>query len=321
MSDNSDGLVLTKFRKIEEFEDDTSDSPGNSSENIDKKGFGVPKLTRSLTFSSFLPLSSKKGKLQISKFSECSKKLKSVEENPDITSFYKTLKRSTTFKDKLLRKENVTDSNMRRLSSVCNEIDKFEKEFVEPVRKFTSSLSLVTSTYAPSGSDGSSYQNPDDTTNLLKKRVHEKKKKYFSTESMTSGYNSGTFSRESTPDLSLSSSLPEESQTDAENNLIISKDINDIEDEHNPDKTFVIEDHLNLKIISSTPRKPFRSVSERIPLKTVKCTVLKRSQTIATSFVKSEKFYKRSQVPAFVSHAGFSSDCKAVVTVNGFCYH
>merc|ERR1712002_1134827 len=122
----------------------------------------------------------------------------------------------------------------------------------------TSSLSLVTSTFAPSESGTSSYQSQVD-----------KKKKFFSTESITSGYNSGTFSRESTPDLSLSSSLPEESQRDSENNLIIAEEIK-IDDENKPAKKIIIRDHL--KFLSSTPRKPFRSVSERIPLKRVKCT-------------------------------------------------
>jgi len=317
MSDDSDGLILTKFRKIEEFEDDTVDSTESSClVNIDKRGHGGIKLSRSLTFSSFLPISSKKGKLKISKFPQCNKKLKSVEESSELTSFYNSLKRSTTFKDKILKKENITDSNMRRLSSVCNEIDKFEREFVEPVRKFTSSLSLVTSSYAPSGSEGSSYQGNEDT-DLLKKRLHGKKKKFFSTESITSGYNSGTFSRESTPDLSLSSSLPEESQRDAENNLIITEEMKIYENK--PAKKVFIKDHL--KLFSSTPRKPLRSVSERIPLKSEKCTVLKRSQTIATDFMNSEKSNRQSPIPAFVSRAGCSEDCKAAVTVNGFCYH
>ena len=80
--------------------------------------------------------------MKISKF-EGNKKLKSVEENSELTSFCDSLKRNTTFKDRVLKTNTVTEMNMRRLSLVCDEIDKFEREYVEPVRMSASSLSLA----------------------------------------------------------------------------------------------------------------------------------------------------------------------------------
>merc|ERR1719471_570908 len=179
------------------------------------------KLTRSLSFSSILP--TKKGKLKISKFDE-SPKLKSVEENSELTSFCDTLKRNRTLKDKVLNKNTVTETSMRRLSIVCNEIERFEREFVEPVRKSSSSLSLFNSTV---GSEASQVVRKHSSVVRIPGMAGLAGKgkmswKYQSTDSVstlaTSGYNSGGLSRESTPDLSLRSSITEvpATQTDGD---------------------------------------------------------------------------------------------------------
>ena len=282
------------------------------------------KLSRSLTFSSLLPISARKGKLRISKF-EGDRKLKAVEENSELTSFCDSLKRNTTLKDKLLNKDTVTETSMRRLSLVCDEIDKFEREFVDPLRISASSLSLAAS------SSSSAHARP--RTTLAKhrscagsmSRLQEMNAKYFSSDSVTSGYDSGAFSRESTPDLSLTSSLTDTSEPppslphsnpppteDAENNSLVAEIATPRMLPCEAAPPSVCSEAARLPhLLSSTPRKAARSQSERLP---ARCGPLVRRShtTTATS---------SSRLPATVSRAGCSADCGATVTVNGFCYH
>ena len=274
------------------------------------------KLSRSLTFSSLLPISSKKGKLKISKFGTCNK-LKSVEENSELTSFCDSLKRNTTFKDKVMNKDTVTESNMRRLSMVCNEIDKFEREFVEPVRISASSLSLSTSSYGHPQPRKPRYGLQKHLSTNLDTHLKEMRNKFLSSDSVTSGYDSGAFSRESTPDLSLSSSLTDSSeQRDLENNLVDapkslinfeSANINSVSTE-------------NQNLTTSTPCKPRRSLSERVQTQQTKVPLIRRSHTTTNTDTESLVAMMK-KYPAIVSRVGCSSDCGATVTVNGFCYH
>ena len=282
------------------------------------------KLSRSLTFCSILPLTAKKGKLKINKF-ESSNKLKCVEENSELTSFCDSLKRKTTFKEKMLNKNTVTQENMRRLSMVCDEIDRFEREFVDPVRLSSSSLSLATSCHTTRPARLRKHHST--TVCPQPSQLEKMKKKYFSTDSVTSGYDSGAFSRESTPDLSLSSSLTE-SQCDSaavsEANNNITEETRDTDHSEavmkfDAESVKSVETNLLSKtnLISSTPRKPLRCQSERVVGDSPRVATVRRSHT--TSLSHPESMSKR--FPATVSRAACSPDCKAKVTVNGFCYH
>ena len=270
------------------------------------------KLTRSLSFSSILQ--AKKGKLRISKFDE-STKLKSVEENSELTSFCDTLKRNRTLKDKVLNKNTVTETSMRRLSIVCNEIERFEREFVEPVRKSSSSLSLFNST---GGSEAAQVVRKHSSVARLPGLPGKGKMpwKYLSSDSVstvaTSGYNSAGLSRESTPDLSLRSASTETpvSQTEGDHQKLSP-----------PEKMeFQTMSNLRRKPFCSTPRKPKRSLSEKLVSRCARGDVLRRSHTTTCGDLGSQR---RSPPPAqhiYIS-VGCSSDCPSNVTVNGLCYH
>jgi len=268
-------------------------------------------------------MGSKKGKLKISKF-EGNKKLKCVEENSELTSFCDSLKRNTTLKDRVLKTNTVTEMNMRRLSLVCDEIEKFEREFVEPVRISASSLSLAATLDRARPRNN---MKKHHSANLLpapeesSSRLNEMNK-YFSSDSVASGYDSGAFSRESTPDLSLASSLDtppcgaSPSITgDCENNVVQTSSPQ-TDDQSSIGSRAHCQPSGALAFLSSTPRKPLRSQSERLPQKQV--TSVRRSHT--TVYGDSESS-AHSRVPARVSRAGCSDDCRSKVTVNGFCYH
>ena len=285
---------------------------GKLSENNRSK-----KLARSLSFSSILP--TKKGKLKISKFDE-STKLKSVEENSELTSFCDTLKRNRTLKDKVLKKNTVTETSMRRLSIVCNEIERFEREFVEPVRKSSSSLSLAGAFNSRVGSreEGEVMRKHSSVTRLP--GAGKMPWKYLSTDSMstlaTSGYNSAGLSRESTPDLSIRSNSTEasSSQTDGDSQKL-----------SQPEKTELqTTSVLRRKPFCSTPRKPKRSHSEKLVSRCPPGNPLRRSHTTACGDLQHLLVSKRrSSAPAqhiYIS-VGCSSECQSKVTVNGLCYH
>jgi len=323
-----DSLVLTKFKKLPEFDVNPDQSNTNSSSKVSKKEDissekrSPRKLTRSLTFSSILPsMGNKKGKLKISKF-EGDKKLKSVEENSELTSFCDSLKRNTTFKDRVLKTHTVTDINMRRLSLVCDEIDKFEREFVEPVRISASSVSLAaTLDRAPrlrnslKKHHSATLLDPPSSSRL------DEMNKYFSSDSVASGYDSGAFSRESTPDLSLASSLDTPpcgatpiTTEDCENNIVSQTSLSRTEEDGDDRSHCDPQEDAPRNFLSSTPRKPLpRSQSERLPQRQV--ASVRRSHT--TVYGDLENF----QIPATVSRASCSQDCRSRVTVNGFCYH
>ena len=280
------------------------------------------KITRSLSFSSILP--AKKGKLRISKFDE-STKLKSVEENSELTSFCDTLKRNRTLKDKVLNKNTVTETSMRRLSIVCNEIERFEREFVEPVRKSSSSLSLFNST---GGSEAAQVVRKHSSVAMLPglaglAGLPGKGKmpwKYQSTDSVstlaTSGYNSGGLSRESTPDLSIRSSSTDApvTQPDGDNQKLSP-----------PEKIECPRtSNLRKKPFCSTPRKPKRSLSEKLASRCPPGNLLRRSHTTTCGDLDHHLVSKR-RAPAPAQHiyisVGCSTDCQSKVTVNGLCYH
>ena len=277
------------------------------------------KITRSLSFSSILP--AKKGKLKISKFDE-STKLKSVEENSELTSFCDTLKRNRTLKDKVLNKNTVTETSMRRLSIVCNEIEKFEREFVEPVRKSSSSLSLFNSTV---GSEAAQVIRKHSSVARLPGLPGKGKMawKYQSTDSVstlatsaTSGYNSGGLSRESTPDLSIrsaSTETPPVTQTDGDHQL-----------SHPEKRECQASSKLRKKPFCSTPRKPKRSLSEKLASRCPGGNVLRLRRSHTTTCVDlADLLASKSQSPAqniYIS-LGCNTDCQSKVTVNGLCYH
>lgn len=321
-----DSLVLTKFKKLSEFDVDPDQSKASRVSKDDSSDKRSRKLTRSLTFSSILPMGNKKGKLKISKF-EGNKKLKSVEENSELTSFCDSLKRNTTFKDRVLKTHTVTEVNMRRLSLVCDEIDKFEREYVEPVRISASSLSLAATLDRPRPSSGNNNLKKHHSATLCpasespSSRLDEMNK-YFSSDSVASGYDSGAFSRESTPDLSLASSLdtppcgaPPLIAEDCENN-VVQTSTPQTDDSSSIRSGPTCGPSGALAFLSSTPRKPLRSQSERLPHKQV--PAVRRSHT--TVYGDSEGL-THSRLPATVSRSGCSDDCRVRVTVNGFCYH
>ena len=281
--------------------------------------------------------------MKISKFEE-SKKLKSVEESSELTSFCDSLKRNKTLKERVLNSDTVTETNMRRLSLFCEEIDKFEREFVDPVRMTTSSVSLAAATldrsrrfrkhhsasplcfpatsqnrFLTSGNSNAERTRLEEMnknfSTVRETRMNAINKNYFSSDSVASGCDSGAFSRESTPDLSLSSSLTESAPLDPPPRACHAPSHNDLS---------AIEGGRGLAFLSSTPRKPLRSQSARMPERLV--SAVRRSHTtLAPASLSSIKLPQLdnslSRLPATVSRAGCSADCRTRVTVNGFCYH
>ena len=229
-----------------------------------------------------------------------------------------------------MNKDTVTEANMRRLSMVCDEIDRFEREFVDPVRLSASSLSLATSYNAVTKTSRTKLKK-HHSTNICPapSQLEKMNKKYFSTDSVTSGYDSGAFSRESTPDLSLSSSLTESCgnpvalpshEVDSENNIGPEQEEGFLQlDNESIASSVHLSSRIQNQMLSSTPRKPHRSQSERIVPMMAKVPAIRRSHT--THFSDSDSFILSKRFPQTISRAACSADCKAKVTVNGFCYH
>lgn len=217
---------------------------------------------------------------------------------------------------------------MRRLSMVCDEIDRFEREFVDPVRLSASSLSLATS-YNTVSKTSRTKLKKHHSTNICPapSQLEKMNKKYFSTDSVTSGYDSGAFSRESTPDLSLSSSLTESCdnpsashEVDSENNIQPGQEEGFLQlDNESVVSSVHLSSRIHNQMLSSTPRKPHRSQSERIVPLMAKVPAIRRSHT--THFSDSDSLALSKKFPKTISRAACSADCKAKVTVNGFCYH
>ena len=286
------------------------------------------KLARSLSFSSILP--TKKGKLKISKFNESSK-LKCVEENSELTSFCDTLKRNRTLKEKMLNKNTVTETSMRRLSIVCSEIEKFEREFVEPIKKSPSSLSLAFNSTAVTTSTHVMRRH-SASVNVLA-AGENLPWKYLSSDSVaTSGYSSAGVSRESTPDLSIRSEAPTETEAEHEKTSQ-SKKSTDLQ----------INSSNRRKPFCSTPRKPKRSQSEKVVSRCSQQHFIRRSHTTATACRDMEQMatWRQSASTSTSSNTsntsntsstsskpqqifinvGCSVPCQSQVTVNGLCYH
>ena len=324
-------IVLTKYNKLQELENQSQDRrcvfskvlkyksyhyllPRSSSTSQQLESKRPKKLVRSLSFSSILP--TRKGKLKISKFDE-SNKLKCVEENSELTSFCDTLKRNRTLKEKVLNKNTVTETSMRRLSIVCSEIERFEREFVEPVKKTPSSLSLAFNTSAGSAASHAMRRHSASVAALA--GAEKIAWKYLSTDSVaTSGYSSAGLSRESTPDLSLRSEAVTEAETEEEK----------VSQTEKSSEFQINNSSLRRKPFCSTPRKPKRSHSEKLVSRCRESNFIRRSHTTATACGDLEQLVSRSKssptspLPQHIYiNLGCSADCKSKVTVNGLCYH
>ena len=141
---------------------------------------------------------SKRGNLKISKL-ERSCNLNKVIEN-------------TETPEKVLEDIKETDSNMERLSVVVNEIEEFERQFIHPMNKSVSSLSISeTSRQRRYKTSHSKWHNKYNSSNNLESSK-ARRKFHSSLESVISDYDSGAYSRESTPDFSLMSSIPDVSE-------------------------------------------------------------------------------------------------------------
>ena len=158
--------------------------------------FSQKNLRRSLSFCSLFQ--SKRGNLKISKL-ERSCNLNKVIEN-------------TETPENVLEDIKETDSNMERLSVVVNEIEEFERQFIHPMNKSVSSLSISeTSRQRRYKTSHSKWHNKYNSSNNLESSK-ARRKFHSSLESVISDYDSGAYSRESTPDFSLMSSIPDVSE-------------------------------------------------------------------------------------------------------------
>jgi hypothetical protein len=180
------------------------------------------KLSRSLSFCSLFTLSNKRGKLKISKFGSNSSLNKGMENTEFLSSKenldYLPGNSRESFNGRVLEDIDEADSAMKRLSIVVNEIEQFEREFVIPMTKSMSSSNI------------------SETSKQRRQKVLQPKRmsKYYSTntlgskrfhsssDSVISEYDSGAYSRESTPDFSLMSSITDVSEPLVSPSLVMS---------------------------------------------------------------------------------------------------
>ena len=314
------------------------------------------KLSRSLSFCSLLPLSSKRGKLKISKFGS-NLSLNRVVENTECAlnkkiSEHFSEHNKDNLKGRVLEDIDEADSAMKRLSIVEDEIERFEREFVIPMNKSVSSsnLSEAPRPRRPKRSHLRGLNKYYSTDSVGSSKLGKMRQFYSSSDSVISEYDSGAYSRESTPDpdFSLKSSMTDTSEPLVSPRLVITsnKNIanadNVVKDtnEDNPKVSIVIEiqntDHKTNNfdrfakqtlsdyqsvtkddLFSSTPklltRKPVLSKSQSL-LWTKTPTILKRSTT-------SVGFSRSTPVSMATRTARCSVDCRSQVTVNGMCFH
>ena len=146
--------------------------------------------------SSILPFSSKRKSEKISSSDVWEKDNSDLQDNPSEDTF-------TTGEFEDIVEE---DPIMKRLSIVVGEIEEFEREFVHPVRKTVSSSNVFkTSYHRHSKSHLKNIYRYSSVQTLCGKLPS-------SSSSVISDYDSGAFSRESTPDFSLMSSIPDVSE-------------------------------------------------------------------------------------------------------------
>ena len=141
--------------------------------------------------------------------------------------------RNTENPEKVLEDIKEADSAVKRLSVVVNEIEEFERQFIHPMNKSASSLTLSESSrqrrYKTSHSK---WHNKYSSTNTLESSKASRKF-HSSLDSVISDYDSGAYSRESTPDFSLMSSITDVSEPLISPRLVLS--YNAKKDEDVPD--------------------------------------------------------------------------------------
>ena len=152
--------------------------------------------------SSILPFSSKRKSEKISSSDIWEKHIEKIEHNSGLTENPSV----DTFTTKKLEDIVEEDPIMKRLSIVVGEIEEFEREFVHPVRKTVSSSNVFKTSY---------HRHPTSHLKSMYKYSSVQTlcgKLPSSSSSVISDYDSGAFSRESTPDFSLMSSIPDVSE-------------------------------------------------------------------------------------------------------------
>ena len=169
------------------------------------------KIKRSLSFSSLFPLSisSRRGKLKISKYgSNCSlnKVMEKTEDSEQFAKHGEDMFNKTVLED-IEEAESVT----RRLSIVVNEIEEFEREFIYPMKSVSSSnISEASRPRRTKRSTPKASNKYYSTTTLGSSKLGSIF--HSSTDSVYSEHDSGAYSRESTPDFSLMSSITDVSE-------------------------------------------------------------------------------------------------------------
>eukprot|EP00092_Neocalanus_flemingeri_P066358 GFUD01080821.1.p1 GENE.GFUD01080821.1~~GFUD01080821.1.p1 ORF type:complete len:235 (+),score=74.57 GFUD01080821.1:70-774(+) len=196
--------VLNSFRKLEEDETSSLDrrseclllSSAKTEQNIKSRKSG-----RNLSFGSFFPLAAKRGKFNISAYGSdigFKKKRKNSE-----LSLNKKIREHFTGQNKEILEDRVLEdideacTAVRRLTMAGDEIERFEKEFVVQNKSDISSNETEASGQRRTKSLQRRSQNKNYSTYFVEKGK--------SSDSVFSEYDSGAYSRESTPDFSLRS--------------------------------------------------------------------------------------------------------------------
>jgi len=286
-------VLMTGFRKLKEDESIAKSQEGQSYQQKHKEN------TWGRIFSSIFPFSTKRksSKMTITKnLEKFSGKTNNCPNEPSDPS--EDIFTNGTFEDIV-----DEDTMEKRLSLVVSEIEQFEREFVLPMRKSASSSNIFKRQQT---SHHPVVVNKFYSTQTLCEKFPS------SASSVISDYDSGAFSRESTPDFSLMSSLPDDSDTVEYQSLRIPLTAKEVEETKMKD-TYISLDEINdnqednllptqpklpsyvtenddnkldktgrdSTVVSSTPKmnkKPFISKSESL-LWVRTPTVLKRSAT------------------------------------------
>ena len=246
------------------------------------------------------------------------------------------------------------DSVMKRLSTDEDEIERFEREFVIPMNKSVSSSNLrdAQRQRRPKRSQLRGLNKYYSTDAVGTSKLGRMQKFYSSSDSVISEYDSGAYSRESTPDFSMKSSLTDASEPLVSPRLVMMMDTNkNMEHADNADNDtgedsprVSIDIQIQDKVIhnkknnferfanypprdswpvtkdglfSSTPKlpntKPVLYKSQSL-LWTKTPIILKRSTT-------SVGFSRSMPVSMATRTVRCSVDCRSQVTVNGLCFH
>ena len=230
------------------------------------------------------------------------------------------------------------DSVMKRLSTDEDEIERFEREFVIPMNKSVSSSNLrdAQRQRRPKRSQLRGLNKYYSTDAVGTSKLGRMQKFYSSSDSVISEYDSGAYSRDSTPDFSMKSSLTDASEPLVSPRLVMAS--NNDTNEVNPSASIVSTEIYHRKnnfdrfanfppkdsqpvtkdnLFSSTPKlqnkKPVLSKSQSL-LWTKTPIILKRSTT-------SVGFSRSMPVSMATRTVRCSVDCRSQVTVNGMCFH